>query len=100
MTDDQKMLSGIDIKSFPKVFFVAFFGDPKTVGGSGPPEKGWLIREATAVRGDPTFQRLVVRSAAAAAFRSCARFRTAFQKSSSDKPSPSLMLCLERLSIA
>jgi Transposase IS200 like len=46
------------------------------------------------------FQRLVGRSTADAVFRSCARFRTDFQKSSSDKPSPSWILCLERLSIA
>jgi hypothetical protein len=46
------------------------------------------------------FQPLAARSAAAAAFRSRARFRTAFQKSVSDSPSPSLMLCRERASIA
>jgi hypothetical protein len=41
---------------------------------------------------DLGFQRLVVRCTADAAFRSCARFRTDFQKSSSDKPSPSFLV--------
>jgi Domain of unknown function (DUF4172) len=34
VTNDQKILSGIDIKSFPKVYFVVFLGDPKAAGGS------------------------------------------------------------------
>ena len=45
-------------------------------------------------------RRLIRRPFAAADFRSCARLRTAFQKDFSDKPFPSLMLCLERSSRA
>ena len=62
---------------------------------TAPPERSFRRCDPRVVS-----QPLVVRSAAAAAFRSFDRFRTAFQKSTSDRPSPALMLRLDRLSIA